>query len=54
MSCIFNTRKVRFLTKYCTELRLQNLEMTFVRLLHLLAHHPDYALDEEAIQDIAK
>ncbi|EKM56477.1 uncharacterized protein PHACADRAFT_207705 [Phanerochaete carnosa HHB-10118-sp] len=36
------------------QLRLQYFEMMFVRLLHSLAHHPDYALNEEAVQDIAK
>lgn len=35
-------------------LKLQSLEMTFIRLLHLLAHHPDFALTEENISDIAK
>lgn len=28
--------------------------MIFIRLLHLLAHHPDFQLTEEAIPDIAK
>ena len=37
-----------------TDLRLENFEMFFIRLLHLLAHHPDFAITEEAIQDIAK
>ncbi|GJE86522.1 hypothetical protein PsYK624_026020 [Phanerochaete sordida] len=37
-----------------TALRLQQFEMIFVRLIHVLAHHPDFSLSEEAIQDAAK
>lgn len=33
---------------------LEHFEMIFLRLLHLLAHHPDFQLTEEAIPDIAK
>lgn len=33
---------------------LEYFEMVFLRLLHLLAHHPDFQLTEEAIPDIAK
>ncbi|KAH9928578.1 armadillo-type protein [Amylocystis lapponica] len=35
-------------------LRLVNLEMTFLRLLHVLAHHPDFALTEEKLPEIAQ
>ncbi|KAJ6486929.1 armadillo-type protein [Mycena sanguinolenta] len=34
--------------------RVQCMEMMFIRLLHLLAHHPDFAVSEEEMQDIAK
>jgi len=36
------------------QLRMEHFEMIFLRLLHLLAHHPDFALTEEALPDIAK
>lgn len=36
------------------ELRLESFEMIFIRVLHLLAHHPDFAVTEEALPDIAK
>ncbi|KAI0938430.1 hypothetical protein AcW1_001836 [Taiwanofungus camphoratus] len=35
-------------------IRLANFEMIFVRLLHLLAHHPDFSVAEENLPDIAK
>ncbi|KAJ7487778.1 armadillo-type protein [Mycena latifolia] len=34
--------------------RVQNMEMMFIRLLHLLAHHPDFATSQEELLDIAK
>ncbi|KAF7349279.1 Sister chromatid cohesion protein pds5 [Mycena sanguinolenta] len=34
--------------------RVQYMEMMFIRLLHLLAHHPDFAVSEEEMRDIAK
>ena len=37
-----------------TELRLETFEMLFLRILHLLAHHPDFATTQEALPDIAK
>ena len=37
-----------------TEIRLDTFEMLFLRILHLLAHHPDFAISEEALPDIAK
>jgi sister chromatid cohesion protein PDS5 len=36
------------------ELRLDSFEMIFIRVLHLLAHHPDFAVTEESLPDIAK
>lgn len=37
----------------CTAVRLQDIEINFIRLLHVLAHHPDFGLTEEALPDIA-
>ncbi|KAF8726601.1 hypothetical protein AX14_007667 [Amanita brunnescens Koide BX004] len=34
--------------------KIQHLEMTFIRLLHLLAHHPDFSTSPEDMMDIAK
>jgi sister chromatid cohesion protein PDS5 len=34
--------------------KLTNFEMIFIRYLHLLAHHPDYALTPEVLPDLAK
>ncbi|KII91267.1 hypothetical protein PLICRDRAFT_105332 [Plicaturopsis crispa FD-325 SS-3] len=34
--------------------KVEYLEMIFIRLLHFLAHHPDFALSHEQIPDIAK
>ncbi|KAJ7145311.1 armadillo-type protein [Mycena crocata] len=34
--------------------RVQHMEMMFIRLLHLLAHHPDFATSQEELIDIAK
>ncbi|KZT00644.1 uncharacterized protein LAESUDRAFT_687811 [Laetiporus sulphureus 93-53] len=36
------------------ELKLQDFELSFIRFLHLLAHHPDFAVDEANLPDIAK
>ncbi|CAE6540975.1 unnamed protein product [Rhizoctonia solani] len=36
------------------ELRVQHFDMLFIRLLHLLAHHPDFAVTTEGLQDMAK
>ncbi|KAJ3508895.1 hypothetical protein NLJ89_g5509 [Agrocybe chaxingu] len=33
--------------------RLEHLEVIFIRLLHLLAHHPDFATDQEELPDMA-
>ncbi|KAF9068921.1 armadillo-type protein [Rhodocollybia butyracea] len=40
--------------KLSPEMRTQNLELIFIRLLHLLAHHPDFATSQTELQDIAK
>ncbi|GAB1522287.1 Sister chromatid cohesion protein pds5 [Rhizoctonia solani] len=36
------------------ELRVQHFDMLFIRLLHLLAHHPDFTVTTEGLQDMAK
>ncbi|KAE9387817.1 cohesin-associated protein Pds5 [Gymnopus androsaceus JB14] len=36
------------------DVRTQNFEYIFIRLLHLLAHHPDFAISQSELQDIAK
>lgn len=36
------------------EERLVRFEMIFFRLLHVLAHHPDFGMAEEALRDIAR
>ncbi|KZT28070.1 hypothetical protein NEOLEDRAFT_1130032 [Neolentinus lepideus HHB14362 ss-1] len=37
-----------------TAVRLEHFELMFIRLLHLLAHHPDFATTHEALIDIAR
>lgn len=34
-------------------MRVENLEIVFVRLLHLLAHHPDFGTSQEELLDMA-
>ncbi|KAL7414966.1 armadillo-type protein [Mrakia frigida] len=36
------------------ELKVQNYDFIFVRLIHLLAHHPDYTNEPEDLKSIAK
>ena len=48
---IFNERPV---ADYGVDARLALWEMPFIRLLHALAHHPDFGLDEEKVVDMAK
>ncbi|KAG9103997.1 hypothetical protein FRC06_006261 [Ceratobasidium sp. 370] len=36
------------------EARVQYFDMLFIRLLHLLAHHPDFSETGEGLQDMAK
>ncbi|KAG9124967.1 hypothetical protein FRC07_009533 [Ceratobasidium sp. 392] len=36
------------------EARVQHFDMLFIRLLHLLAHHPDFSETGEGLQDMAK
>ncbi|EMD34698.1 hypothetical protein CERSUDRAFT_116889 [Gelatoporia subvermispora B] len=36
------------------QLRLVSFDMNFIRLIHLLAHHPDFAISEENLPDVAK
>ncbi|KAF8624977.1 hypothetical protein AX15_005612 [Amanita polypyramis BW_CC] len=40
--------------KLPASIKIQHLEMTFIRLLHLLAHHPDFSTSPEDLMDIAK
>jgi sister-chromatid-cohesion protein PDS5 len=35
-------------------IKVEHLEMIFIRLLHLLAHHPDFATTHDDLLDIAK
>ncbi|KAJ3999568.1 armadillo-type protein [Lentinula boryana] len=42
------------LKKLPPDSRTENLEFIFIRLLHLLAHHPDFAVSRSELQDIAK
>jgi hypothetical protein len=35
-------------------LKLEHLELIFVRLLHTLAHHPDFAVSHEQLPDMAR
>ncbi|KAJ4468818.1 armadillo-type protein [Lentinula aciculospora] len=42
------------LKKLLPDARTENLEFVFIRLLHLLAHHPDFATSQSELQDIAK
>ncbi|KDQ08190.1 hypothetical protein BOTBODRAFT_118968 [Botryobasidium botryosum FD-172 SS1] len=48
--------KVRFMSAYITlrTLKVAHFEMMFIRLLHLLAHHPDFSNTPDNLQDIAK
>ncbi|EIW77089.1 cohesin-associated protein Pds5 [Coniophora puteana RWD-64-598 SS2] len=34
--------------------KVESLELIFIRLLHLLAHHPDFSLEHENLQEMAK
>ncbi|KAI0747029.1 armadillo-type protein [Daedaleopsis nitida] len=36
------------------QVKLQRFEHNFIRFLHLLAHHPDFQLEQESLPDIAK
>ncbi|KAM6492441.1 Armadillo-type fold [Amanita muscaria] len=42
------------LKKLPTGVKIEHLEMTFIRLLHLLAHHPDFNTVPDDLMDIAK
>ena len=33
---------------------MNHYEMIFVQFLHLLAHHPDFAITQESLPDMAK
>ena len=39
---------------WCIEMKVSPFEMIFIRFLHLLAHHLDFAIDEEQIIGMAK
>ena len=34
--------------------KMNHYEMIFVQFLHLLAHHPDFAITQESLPDMAK
>lgn len=42
------------LRKMTPDLRMKHFEMLFIRLLHLLAHHPDFDTSKEQLVDIAR
>ena len=42
------------LTAIVTDMKVSHFEMIFIRFLHLLAHHPDFAVEEEQIRGMAK
>ncbi|KAG6864378.1 hypothetical protein C0991_010047 [Blastosporella zonata] len=42
------------LSKMWPAVKTEHLEMIFIRLLHLLAHHPDFSKAHEELLDIAK
>ncbi|KAG5641986.1 hypothetical protein DXG03_003815 [Asterophora parasitica] len=43
-----------FITDTPTDIRTEHLEIIFIRLLHLLSHHPDFNKTHEEFMDIAK
>ena len=45
---------IPYLLSFALAFKIQHLEMTFIRLLHLLAHHPDFSTSPEDMMDIAK
>lgn len=54
-------RESRYETTFCrltidrvVGSRLQQFEMAFPRLLHLLAHHPDFAMTHESAVEMSK
>lgn len=46
--------RVSLIFVYITVERLARFEMIFFRLLHLLAHHPDFGTAEESLPDMAR
>ena len=36
------------------ELKVDHFEAIFIRLLHLLAHHPDFSVSHESLTEFAK
>ena len=42
-----------FMVSSCLALRVEHLELIFIRLLHLLAHHPDFGTTKEELLDAA-
>jgi len=54
-------RKLRYKITFCEltverviGMRLQQFEMAFPRLLHLLAHHPDFAMTHESAVEMSR
>jgi sister-chromatid-cohesion protein PDS5 len=52
--CRLDSSAFRPLNVLYSEIRVAAFDMIFLRLLHLLAHHPDYALATEILQETAK
>ncbi|KAF5318692.1 hypothetical protein D9619_010650 [Psilocybe cf. subviscida] len=47
-SYIVNTKR-----RMSPAVRMENLELIFIRLLHILAHHPDFGTSKEDLMDMA-
>jgi sister-chromatid-cohesion protein PDS5 len=45
---------VRSLKFFFEALRLEIFELLFIRLLHFLAHHPDFATTQEELMELAR
>lgn len=44
----------RLTVRHVLGLRLQQFEMTFPRLLHLLAHHPDFEMTHTSVVEVSR
>lgn len=42
------------LTRSVLETRVTSFEMVFLRLIHLLAHHPDFSIATQSLQETTK
>lgn len=43
-----------FLISLLLDVKVAHFEMLLIRLLHLLAHHPDFGTDESQLKEQAK